>query len=604
MEQSVVEEFLREGFGFTFQKYELERWLRPIREFLAGHKTFLLERKINPKVLDFKKKNPPKEQLIAMACIPFVNKEIFDKFRNALPEEVRTVLDVLVWEDSLHQKEIEARLGIAIDTEVVRRGYGGREQKFRELKPGFEFLNVGHFYSWTAYQGFTLELAPFIRRVVIDYYDPPKGKNLEPLAEIKKTDYLYTTGERDILLEIPRLLAYYHQGQIKTTTKGKPQQSTLAKMQRKLNLQEFYPEAPDKELRLMRTNLLAGLLMTPHLEKKENAPPAFIKSLFQQSYPEYYFSFSCLITYLKGAGYIQPDDVLNVEVTFHHILTNLPPGEWISVENLEKHIRYNLLPVQVLHPGYASEKLYYTYEPDRSESRFYYSDKHYLDDENYYNALILPLIKGSFYLFAAFGLLDVAYDEVDTSSMGQTCYSPYDGLRYVRLNSLGAYVAGRAPAYEVPETIGQSSIVLSGDSLTIVADEQDATAPVLLEPYTERVSPNRYRTDHTFFLKDCRTKKELKDKINLFKESVSNELPPNWEAFFKELEGKIDPLDNVANVKVFKIPPDNKTLIQLIARDATLKKLCLKAEDYHILVPKNNLSRFKKRLQEFGYLLT
>ena len=90
----------------------------------------------------------------------------------------------------------------------------------------------------------------------------------------------------------------------------------------------------------------------------------------------------------------------------------------------------------------------------------------------------------------------------------------------------------------------------------------------------------------------------------MFKQAINKELPPNWQQFFKELEAKIDPLEEIDNMMVFQIPPDNQALIRLIARDEKLKKLCRKAEGYYVLVEKAKISQFKKRLQEFGYLLT
>jgi hypothetical protein len=199
--------------------------------------------------------------------------------------------------------------------------------------------------------------------------------------------------------------------------------------------------------------------------------------------------------------------------------------------------------------------------------------------------------------------LDVAYDTPDVSEMGKTTQSPYDGLQYIRLNKLGAFVLAKTAEYEEPSVISKSSITLSTDSLTIVVDEADTTAPVILEPYTHRVSPNRFRTDFGFFLKNTKTKQELEDKITLFKQSVKVDIPDNWEVFFKELRQKIDPLTPVKDVFVFQIPTDNPELLRLIAKDVTLRKYCLKAEGYHIIVPKKNMSRFRKRLGEFGYLL-
>jgi hypothetical protein len=47
----------------------------------------------------------------------------------------------------------------------------------------------------------------------------------------------------------------------------------------------------------------------------------------------------------------------------------------------------------------------------------------------------------------------------------------------------------------------------------------------------------------------------------------------------------------------------NRELHNLVARDEVLKKYILKAEDFHIAINARHLSKVKKRLEEFGYLI-
>jgi hypothetical protein len=172
------------------------------------------------------------------------------------------------------------------------------------------------------------------------------------------------------------------------------------------------------------------------------------------------------------------------------------------------------------------------------------------------------------------------------------------------LTNLGAYALELVKEYELPESFKKSVTILSEDSLTITVDADDTTAPMVLEPYAVRVSPNRYRTDFSFFLKGVKDKKELQNKITLFKQAVKVDLPENWVEFFTEVRGKIDPLTKYGAVKVFKIPQENKELLKLIARDPILQKHSMKAENYHLIVPNKSMAAFKARMREFGYLLS
>jgi len=200
--------------------------------------------------------------------------------------------------------------------------------------------------------------------------------------------------------------------------------------------------------------------------------------------------------------------------------------------------------------------------------------------------------------------MDLAYNIPDLSTPGTSGYSPYDELKYIKLNKLGAYVLGISDTYEASENVSKSSIELSDKSLTIVIDEADHTAPILLRPYAQRASPNRYKTSFSYFLSFVSDKKTLEDKITLFKQTVKADIPENWNQFFDDLRKKIDPVKKLFGYNIFQIPPDNKDLMGLIAKDAILQKLCLKAEGYHIIIKNSDLNKFKNRLQEFGYLMT
>jgi hypothetical protein len=54
--------------------------------------------------------------------------------------------------------------------------------------------------------------------------------------------------------------------------------------------------------------------------------------------------------------------------------------------------------------------------------------------------------------------------------------------------------------------------------------------------------------------------------------------------------------------QVFKLP-DNKELIRLIATDDFLKKNCIKAEMFHILIARENVSKVKSYLKKYGFLI-
>ncbi len=590
-------EVLLNDFNSYYNKNELEAWVgNPILKFIKEKADFLLKSEIpNVYINAALAKKRTKDLLCGIAIVPFYNETVFAAFRAWLPEKVRIMLDALVWEARLDKDDVAKEYDINICTPIENYG-----RKLLRIKDEYKFLSMGRSSAW--YNQTELAIFTSLRRVMIDYYDKPEGAALNFLDEIEEAEFLYESGEQDILFEMPRLVAYAKQKQIKVSSKGKPNQTSLGKMQRTLNLNEFYKNSNEKILKALRTHMLAGILGNIHLASQKKEGADLVKALFNNYYLKTYLSLFGIVNYLKGTGHISEWYVHKSEQVFYDFCQELEVGRWVSKENVLSFFKFNLYEVSVISPGVAHDKLYYEYVD--KEMRHYYGNRHHVDDDSHYDALVKPIIEGSMFLFAAFGLLDIAYDDVDVSVMGKSCYSPYEGLRYIRLTRLGSYVFRLSSTYEAPELTNNTSLKLSKDSLTIIADESDTNAATLLQPYTERISPNRFRTEYSFFLKNCKTKKQLRDKIKLFRQIIVVDVPPYWENFFKELEAKIDPLEKAADIYVYKIPPENKVLINLIARDPDLKKYCMKGEGYHILIKKSHLSKFKNRLGSFGYLMT
>jgi hypothetical protein len=114
---------------------------------------------------------------------------------------------------------------------------------------------------------------------------------------------------------------------------------------------------------------------------------------------------------------------------------------------------------------------------------------------------------------------------------------------------------------------------------------------------------NRFRVSYDTFLKDCKTRQDLKYKINLFKQTVNIKLPANWNTFLDELTLKAHAIETTENVVVLKLPETDRHLHSLIAQDSNIKALVAKAENFQIIVLKDNVAKLKARLKDYGYLL-
>lgn len=588
-------------------------------EFYLRYTVDEIKRKLQDHVLDFLQQNQTlclaegvshylyskvhsssikKQEAVKLFCIPFLSEKLLDAFRAYLPNKVRAILDELVWKGQLHEDEIREELGIEIvDVKLPEHSWTMPE---RTINRRFKFFLAKGTMVYAGRKGkvYTLTLLPELLKYLRINYPKPKNYDLHPTA-VKKTEFVYS-GEKDILLELPRLLAYYGQGNIKLSKKEIPLSSTVNKMQRTLELAEFFEGTKDKVLKNVRTNAIASLLVFGDKLVNEKSPVEFLKKLFHSYAQKHFFaSMPRLLTLLNGAGYWNDKELDTVELQYFALLKLMPSEEWIDFKNMEDLLKFRQWNIEPVYSVSAHNHLYYSRKTNRG------TEKEFLWQNTFYRALVIPLLKANFFLFAAFGLVEIAYNQPDTSDITRTFFSPYDGLQSVRLTELGAFITGQNQSYQLPDEIQEMPLVLSEDSLMILSDENDTTADILLQNFTQKVGANRYQTDEAIFLKDCSSQSDLLQKINFFKQTVKNELPANWEMFFESLKSKINPFTKVTSkYELLQIPSDNRELIQLIAQDSVLKNLVLKGEGFHIFVKKTDLTPFKNRLKEFGFLLS
>jgi hypothetical protein len=613
MTVSQIAKYLQEVFN-TFTKSELEKEYRPlVSELIKKHADLIdevHELDIAKYILIAESRTSSKGELAMLASLPFVNASLYEAWKSLLLPGARSLWDTLIFENHLHETEILDRFGIHIAVKKERYWYG---ETMERVAPGYRIFQVVKSGAWNN-PTLTVKLPYELRLLLKNYYSPPEEATLKPLKEIPETEFLYEQGDRTMLAEINRIFLYHEQGQIPVTGKDRPKHTSLGKMQKTLNLREFFDsEEKDNKLRVLRTNMLAALIV--HCDKKPETDwlDFITENLLVHSLLNTCETPAVLLTDLKGMGHIDHHYLTPLEPPYFEYLKQLfvvlqekNSGEWMDFENFYHIARFSLVPMTPISSSLAKDKLYYEFDGIAVEGDFKFrQSKHFIDDKLYQQAIGIPYLKATIFMYAALGIFDIAYDRPDRTSVGQTCYSAYDGLRYFKLTPLGAYFFGIIDSYDVGELLEVSGLNFSPDALTITVGGTDTSISFTLTPYARQIGPNRFATDNQTFLQGIKSKKDLAHKIKMFREVAAVEMPPNWEAFFEDMDKKVDPFEPLKEqMLLYKLPEDNRALIQLIAQDAVLKKTVLKAEGFHILFPKSKLPLFKKRLAEFGYLIT
>ena len=579
-----------------YSRNHLENGLFPlVKQFYLNQFFILQADAVSQEIIEkIRQKKSLNKTETAMLCFSvFNNEQVYKEFVLTLPAAVQKLIEKLLWVVSMTDKEAELFLGESI---LVPTRYPDHV----ELAKPFYFFSL-HKQSLYSNQGpnaiFHLSLHPTFKQVLLEFYPKPPHYYFIPLDDLPGTLPRFN-GEGIIMQEMPKLLSYYMNNNIKYSVRKRPIEGTIKKLHRTLALAEFFDRG-DELLGSTRAYMLAGLLYDLKIKDVHINVLSALEELFLKQYTRAHTS-QYILQQLKGWGQIDSYDYEDiVETNFLEVLKKLPPGKWVSAENLTDYIDYHFLKIHPIKSWGLNNKLHYERRTNEDSN---YVEKKYVGNDG--NSLVFyPFIKGTIFLFASFGLIEVAYNTVDTTMMGKTFNSAYDGLKFFRLTDLGAYLLGLSKEYEPARMQHQNTLQFSEDSLLILAEGDLELLDVMLGSFAEKAGNNRFKVSHAHFLKNCNSKKEIDKKIELFKKTISAKLPEYWELQFKTWQENATKISEEIKTKVYQIPADAKELQRVIAQDAVLKTLILKAEKFHILVLPGNVVRFKSRMKELGYLV-
>ena len=586
--------YKRENFMQGFRK--------PLLNMFAANMTLMLENDFSEADYVNLKTNyakTTKEEYCNLVSKVFKNKTIYEGFLNSLDQNVKKVWDFMVWKEELSDEDILIETGISITTNIEKISFNKKIYIEKDLFKEFLIFAIesesNYSYASNSYlKTFTVELPIELRRVLKGFYDKPLYYNFIPLAEVPKTTYI-SSSESEIFVYLPNLLSYNQAGNIKVSGPGRVMLNTLGKIRKILNINELYPESSTKELKLLKTYLLSSMVVCESKPKKEETFTGILKNYFEKTYLKNFASHVHILTSLKGTHHLY--NIVNVESNFIEVVKHLPIDKWISIKNFIDFTSFRSYNFQI--SSIHEMCNYLTYEVEGNYSK----EKKSIKKINLKTFIEEPILKGNIMLWSCYGLLDIAYDDIDTTQLGKTYFSVYDGIKALKLTNLGAFILGKTSQYEAPLIKKSYDLTLSSENLIIKVEGETSMTDNLLGTFADKIGSNRYAISNETFLKNINSKKELKIKIDIFKQIISTDLPANWKTFFSILDKKIHPLTPIEEVLVFKIPNDDPELIKLLIQNPIIKKLLIKAEDYQIIVTKKDYPTLKTKLKAFGYLL-
>lgn len=541
-----------------------------------------------------------KGELVKLLTTIFSAKELFLKLVECLPPNVCKVFEMLTWKNHIKADYLEKEFKEIIVLDRKNEHYG----EARSFNPDYFFFCFSVKFSFrnseNMYEYF-LFLPDKVRSQLKEYFPNPEGYELEALDTITDTDYLFE-DKGELINELPLYINYVQQGHFKFGKNNLPLRTSLRKMKTSCDIDEFYENGKD-DFELMRTRFISNLILSKRrlkdLEMEMSNPLEVFKQLFKQFELNKLSVMKNFIFHLKGIKQcFRHEELTSVTAELLGLLRALPVNKWISLKNIVNYVQLREINMKIV-SNYAAERYLYIVKKLPCES-FYDSDKEYITPDRYSEAITSPLVGASMFFFASLGLVDIAYNDLQKS---KEYLSIFEGLEFVRLTDLGAYITEQKNDYVIEKSSDNLvEAVLDEQRLIVTLTGNDKLKSLLLTSMADTIGENRYMLSHSSFFKECSSKGDVEKKVTIFKNEISSNLPQIWVEFFNDLMSRYNPLELQDSMCVYKIA-DNKELINLIAKDEVLKRYILKVENYHIALRKNDFSYVKKRLETLGYLI-
>ncbi len=525
-----------------------------------------------------------REYLLKLLTLIFFDKYLFNQFLDILPPIIKNIFEEVIYDDEpISQEQMSQMLGEDVfffvktdssDFSIIR--------SMLVVK-----LKLGHY---------SVELPEVIRNILKNHI--PESTKIK--VEIKSKEIviiedklLINRDEDDLLDNVHDYYFYLSKNKLSLDTNEKIQKPLINDIKNYFEIDEFFQDS-NKKLDSIKTELIFNFLIyLGDNIRSDQSPLGVFKHLFKNYLsPKSKFSSYSLLTHLNLSPHFSSFERNKEKNDSFHLamfilLKSLSLEEWVSFDSLFEYAELNQLNVDILSQREA-KSLYFINN----------GEKIYLkSSESFKEGLVKPIIKASLFLFSAFGLIDIAYEDPT-----KAIFYPYQTLKYVKLTKLGNFIIDGQKDYTYKSEKPKFDIFLDPDSLIMRFSIKHARMSDSMTSFAEKINKKTFRVTYKSFLSSCTTNQSIIEKIDLLKTVLHQGINPLWQRFFDDIVLKSDFIRINNNIVTFDITKDYE-LATLIAKDEILKKYVLKVENFKISVDQKNLKVVSERLLEFGFLI-
>lgn len=305
------------------------------------------------------------------------------------------------------------------------------------------------------------------------------------------------------------------------------------------------------------------------------------------------------IEVVKGQGRAQLSAVTSRRKAVLNVLKDCPPGAWFAVDDFWRLMRGTGRGFSLVGERDAWEL--YLFEQEYGSLGY--------DNEHTWEQLQGRFVLVFLFEYAATaGLLDVAYIPPQ-SARGDywdrwgaddlSCFSRYDGLLYVRINPLGAWLLGQVEEYQ-PAAPQKTDALRVLANLDVVATRPPPAADrLMLDRFADETSPAVWKLSAAKIMNVVEHGGRI-EELREFLARTADEIPATAETFLSDLEHKAGQLRDGGPARIIECASEH--VAAELASDRQLKGKCLRAGDRYIAVREADLAAVRKVVRRLGYV--
>jgi hypothetical protein len=211
---------------------------------------------------------------------------------------------------------------------------------------------------------------------------------------------------------------------------------------------------------------------------------------------------------------------------------------------------------------------------------------------------------------ATLGLVDIAFippsgARPDYGGMWGTdelaFFSRYDGLQYMRLNGLGAYVLGLTDAYAPLPVEVRKVVRVEPDLRVVEIAPMSAADRLVLEAFAETSGEGVWRIDAMKILDAEAAGRDAEELVAFLKAASDGEVPDAVERFIRETARRVGAFRDLGPARL--IGCTDAGLLALVANDPAAAKVCTRVGADKLVVAEKDEAEFGRALRRLRFVM-